>query len=328
VKSAGFAEFVETIEIRSAVPQQKEIVLKLAAVATEITVQAQVPLIDPLQPGQVMQAGREQLEQTPGTTLGRSTVDVITTMLDPTLPLAPVVMAQVTGDKTVKYDVSKMNWIGRTVDSNQVLYVSNTAKAQTFAELKTNRVVIGSSGPASASAVIPYVMNVVFGTQMHVVLGYSGSATFNLAVQRGETDGALTTLGTVRNNYAAQLKEGKIRILFQVSLARHPDLPDVPTALEMAAPGDDRSLIELMTSTSEMGQAFVAPPDVPGPIVAALRRAFDATMQDPDYIALSEKTGNSLNPLDGAALAAIVATAMATPQKVIDRYQAAVANIR
>src|SRR5436190_14329351 len=212
-------------------------------------------------------------------------------------PLAPVVMAQVTGDKTVKYDVSKMNWIGRTVDSNQVLYVSNAAKAQTFAELKTNRVVIGSSGPASASTVIPYVMNVVFGTQMHVVLGYSGSATFNLAVQRGETDGALTTLGTVRNNYAAQLKEGKIRILFQVSLARHPDLPDVPTALEMAAPGDDRSLIELMTSTSEMGQAFVAPPDVPGPIVAALRRAFDATMQDPDYIALSEKTGNALNPL-------------------------------
>ena len=80
VKSAGFAEFVDTIEIRSAVPQQKEIVLNLAAVATEITVQAQVPLLDPLQPGQAMQAGREQLERTPGTTLGRSTVDVITTM--------------------------------------------------------------------------------------------------------------------------------------------------------------------------------------------------------------------------------------------------------
>ena len=80
VKSAGFEESVDTIEIRSAVPQQKEIVLKLAAVATEITVQAKVPLMDPSQPGQVMQASREQLERTPGTTLGRSTVDVITTM--------------------------------------------------------------------------------------------------------------------------------------------------------------------------------------------------------------------------------------------------------
>jgi hypothetical protein len=78
--SPGFEEFVDTIEIRSAVPQQKGITLKLAPVTTEITVQAKVPLMDPSQPGQVMQAGREQLQQTLGTTLGRSTVDVITTM--------------------------------------------------------------------------------------------------------------------------------------------------------------------------------------------------------------------------------------------------------
>jgi hypothetical protein len=80
VKSAGFEEFVDAIEIRSAVPQEKGITLKLEGVATEITVQAKVPLMDPSQPGQVMQAGREQLQQTLGTTLGRSTVDVITTM--------------------------------------------------------------------------------------------------------------------------------------------------------------------------------------------------------------------------------------------------------
>lgn len=78
--SAGFEEYVDTIEIRSAVPQQKTISLTLAAVATEITVQARVPLMDPSQPGQIMQAGREQLQHTLGTTLGRSTVDVITTM--------------------------------------------------------------------------------------------------------------------------------------------------------------------------------------------------------------------------------------------------------
>jgi hypothetical protein len=79
-KRDGFQEYVDTIEIRSAVPQQKEITLKLGAFATEITVQGTAPLLDPLQPGQVMQAGREQLQQTLGTTLGRSTIDVITTM--------------------------------------------------------------------------------------------------------------------------------------------------------------------------------------------------------------------------------------------------------
>jgi hypothetical protein len=80
VRAAGFEEFVDTIEIRSAIPQLKEITLKLGPVETEITVQATAPLMDPSQPGQVMQRGREQLEQTLGTTPGRSTVDVITTM--------------------------------------------------------------------------------------------------------------------------------------------------------------------------------------------------------------------------------------------------------
>ena len=79
-QSTGFEDFVDTIEIRSAVPQQKGITLTLAVVATEITVEAKLPLMDPSQPGQVMQAGREQLQQALGTTLGRSTVDVITTM--------------------------------------------------------------------------------------------------------------------------------------------------------------------------------------------------------------------------------------------------------
>ncbi|MBK5291592.1 MAG: TonB-dependent receptor [Acidobacteriia bacterium] len=76
----GFEEFVDTIEIRSAVPQKKEATLKIGAIATLITVQPAAPLLDRSQPGLVMQSGREQLEETLGTTLGRGMIDVITTM--------------------------------------------------------------------------------------------------------------------------------------------------------------------------------------------------------------------------------------------------------
>ncbi len=239
-------------------------------------------------------------------------------------PLAPVVVAQVTGEKTVKYDVAKMNWIGRTADSTQVLYVWHTVDAHTLDDLRRRKVTIGSSGATSASTIIPYVMNHAFGTQMQVVLGYSGSAAFNLAVQRGETDGALTTWNNVRNSHADQLRDKKIRVIFHVSLSRNPELPDVPLALDMATNDDDRALMEFMSSSAELGQSFIAPPEVPAPIVAVLRRAFDATMQDPDYIKLSQQAGNVLNPMNGAALTALNARTLATPQKVIERYQAAV----
>ncbi len=239
-------------------------------------------------------------------------------------PLAPVVMAQVTGEKSVKYDNAKLNWIGRTADATQVLYVRGNVDVHSIDDLKTRKVVIGSSGPASASTIIPYVMNQVYGTKMHVVLGYSGSAAFNLAVQRGETDGALTTWNNVGNNYADQVRDGKLRILFQVAQARNPDLPKVPLATDAAANDPDRALLEFMSSSSEMGQTFVAPPDVPAHIVQALRRAFDATVKDPDYLAMMQKAGNALNPMGGEELTQIVAKTMATPPSIIERYKAAV----
>jgi tripartite-type tricarboxylate transporter receptor subunit TctC len=241
-------------------------------------------------------------------------------------PLAPVVMAQVTGEKTVKYDVSKMSWIGRTADSTQVLYVWHAVDVRTLDDLKTKKVTIGSTGATSASTIIPYVMNHAFGTKMQVVLGYSGSAAFNLAVQRGETDGALTTWNNVANNHADQVREKKIRVLFQVSLTRFKDLADVPLAIELASNDDDRALMEFMSSSAELGQSFIAPPDAPKEIIAVLRRAFDATMTDPDYLKLSQQMGNVLNPMSGAALTELNARTLQTPKKIIERYQAAVSK--
>ena len=241
-------------------------------------------------------------------------------------PLAPVVMAQVTAEKTVKYDVSKMSWIGRTADSTQVVYVWHTVDVHSLDDLKTKKVTIGSTGATSASTIIPYVMNHAFGTKMHVVLGYSGSAAFNLAVQRGETDGALTTWNNVANNHADQVREKKIRVLFQVSFKRFRDLADIPTAIELATNDDDRALMEFMSSSAELGQSFIAPPDVPKEIIEVLRRAFDATMADPEYLKLSQQMGNVLNPMNAAALTELNARTLKTPQKIIDRYQAAVSK--
>jgi tripartite-type tricarboxylate transporter receptor subunit TctC len=167
-------------------------------------------------------------------------------------------------------------------------------------------------------------MNHVFGTKMQVVLGYGGSGAFNLAVQRGETDGALTTWNNVGNNYGEQVRNGSLRILFHVALMQNPELPKVPLALDMAANDADRALIELMSSSSEMGQTFVAPPGVSPQIVEALRRAFDATVKDSEYLAMMGKAGNSLNPMGGEALTRIVAKTIATPQGVIERYKAAI----
>jgi tripartite-type tricarboxylate transporter receptor subunit TctC len=84
--------------------------------------------------------------------------------------------------------------------------------------------------------------------------------------------------------------------------------------------------MEFMSSSAELGQSFIAPPDVPKEIIEVLRRAFDATMTDPDYLKLSQQMGNVLNPMRGAALTELNARTLQTPKKIIERYQAAVSK--
>ena len=75
-----------------------------------------------------------------------------------------------------------------------------------------------------------------------------------------------------------------------------------------------------------MGQSYVAPPGVSAPILEALRRAFDATMKDPDFIAELKRGGSEFNPIDGVELSSIVAKTISVPQQIIARYQAAIAE--
>ena len=155
--------------------------------------------------------------------------------------------------------------------------------------------------------------------------GYKAQPEVNLAPQRGETDGAFSTWNNIGNIQAEELKKGAIRIILQIAPKRHRDLPDVPLLVDMAPHDEARAVIEFMTSSSQMGQSYVAPPGVPAPILDALRNAFDATMRDPDFVAELARGNIELNPASGRELTEIVAKTMNVPKSAIDRYQAVVA---
>ena len=79
------------------------------------------------------------------------------------------------------------------------------------------------------------------------------------------------------------------RVLAQVSLLPAPDIGDVPLAINEAQNEADRQLLALVSSTADLGQSFVAPGGVPDRVIEILRRGFDATMKDKDFLAEMEK---------------------------------------
>lgn len=240
-------------------------------------------------------------------------------------PLAPVVIAQAIGSSAVKYDVAKLSWIGRIADATRILFVTAGSGVSHTDDLRQREVIVGSTGRASETFINPAVMNRMLGTRFKIVTGYKAQPEVNLAPQRGETDGAFSTWNNISNIQGEELKKGAIRVILQIAPKRHPELPDVPLLSDMAGSAEARDVIAFMTSSSQMGQSYVAPPGVPAPILHALRRAFDSTMKDPAFVAELQRGNIEFNPAGGEELTAIVAQAIGTPKSAIARYQAAIA---
>src|SRR5262249_60057197 len=128
----------------------------------------------------------------------------------------------------------------------------------------------------------PLVANDVLGFKCKVVRGYAGTPEINLAIERGEVQG-MGGLGwaSVKAQTPHWIAEKKIKVLAQYGLKRHSELADVPTMLELAKSDADRQAMTMLFARTEYGRPYFLPPDVPTERATAVRRAFEATLNDP-----------------------------------------------
>src|SRR5258708_15840305 len=92
---------------------------------------------------------------------------------------------------------------------------------------------------------------------------------------------------------------------------------------ELAKTDAGRQALTMMFARTEYGGPYLVPPDVPAARVAALRRAFDATMKDPDFIADAARLQLELSPATGEEVQALVAKLAETPADIAARVRAA-----
>jgi tripartite-type tricarboxylate transporter receptor subunit TctC len=239
-------------------------------------------------------------------------------------PLVDVALAQTIGETSVKYDLSKMSWVGRTTDAIRVLFVWGTTPVHNLDDLRQHETIIGSAGRSTPTFSEPAVMNKVFGTKFKIVIGYKSAVDVNQAVELRETDAATTTWSDLTNLHADWIRDGKIRVLFQIGLTRIPELANVPLLSEQSADDESLQVIRFMSADSEIGEGFVTPPGVPPSVVDMLRRGFDETMRDPEYQAEVQKLNIKLNPRTGEEMTKIAAGILGAPKKIVDLYEAAV----
>ncbi len=221
----------------------------------------------------------------------------------------------------VQFKSADFNWIGRATSNVEINLVWHTSKAKKIEDAVNFDIPLASTGVGSPSEGYPKLLNGVLGTRFKLVGPYPGSTDGLLAMERGETDGALTSWNTLNTARHEWIVDKKINVLVQYGLERTPEMPDVPTMVELGRTPDDKAMFAFYVSGGEVGRAFMVPPGVPADRVAVLRKAFDEMVQDPELLAEIEKGKLDFHPASGEKLQKIVADTAGVSPDIVARMQ-------
>jgi tripartite-type tricarboxylate transporter receptor subunit TctC len=238
--------------------------------------------------------------------------------------LAPsVILMPLFGDPAAKFDPRDLSWIGSM--NNEVLScgVWHTTGLTRFEEMYQREVIFGGSGPAGVTTQHPLVLKNLLGAKAKVITGYAGSKELNLAMQRGEVEGACgLSASSLKTQWREEWHDGRLRVLIQMGSHDHPDLKGVPDIYKFARSDEDLQVLHLLFDQSVIGRVVFAPPAMPRDRLEALRRALAAMLADKDFRADADKARMEIDPATGPDIESLLQRFFAYPHRIIEKAKA------
>jgi tripartite-type tricarboxylate transporter receptor subunit TctC len=236
-----------------------------------------------------------------------------------------IALNRLLGREGTNYDPVALNWIGSANNEVSICGVWHGVGVRSTADFLSRPLVFAANAPGAESDVYPNVLNSLIGTRFKVVAGYPGVNDLTLALERGEADARCGwSWGSVKAAKPDWIRDKKIYIAVQFATAKHPELPDVPLATELARNEGERAALELILTQQVMGRPLAAPPQVPAARMAALRRAFEHTLKDPEFLAEAERLALEIDLVTGETLQAMVERMFASPREVVEAARKAI----
>jgi tripartite-type tricarboxylate transporter receptor subunit TctC len=239
-----------------------------------------------------------------GTTIG---------LVHSSVPFAPLY-----GIKGANFDPRQLNWIGSINTASGICVSWAASGVTTWQDFFDKEFIVGGSGAGSQMETMPAMLNKLFGTRIKIISGYKGGNDVYLAMERGEVHGRCGGLiSSIKSTRPDWFPQRKVVVPVQIALQRHPEFPDSPAIVEFVKDERTRGVLELILSPLAMDRPILAPPGVAAERIAALRKAFHATMQDPGFIAEAGRQNIEIAEMEGEKIAEILNRAFAMPPEVI-----------
>ena len=235
---------------------------------------------------------------------------------------ATIPLEEALGTAGARFKSADFNWIGRMSSSINIMFTNKNSRVKTIKDAFTIEAILGGTGRSGTPTVYPSVLNNVLGMKFKVVAGYESSTAAMLAMERGEVDGHSTSLDGVKAAHLDWLTDKKINLLVQFGLQRHPDLIDVPLSIDLGRTPEEVQILRVVANATEVGKMVLTTPGVPADRIQALRRAFDATIKDPEYIADMDKQRLEITPLTGEEMQKLVAEVGTVSPSILEKVRA------
>ena len=214
----------------------------------------------------------------------------------------------------IRFNAKNYQFIGRFADANIVATAHKRSGFKSWKDAKSKVFNYGSIGRRNVTYIGAAVLNRMAGTKLKIISGYRGTKTSYLAMERGELDAAATSWTTLNVRHAKELKDGTFIPILQLAETRQSYLPNTPAITEFGNTKGEKTFTSIVGVTSEIGRSIAGPPGMPKARVAAWRKAFTATMNDPAFVADITKRKSRLNPLTGAQISKVVNKIMDLPK--------------
>jgi tripartite-type tricarboxylate transporter receptor subunit TctC len=211
-------------------------------------------------------------------------------------PVPYIAQFQVQGIAGVEFDASRFGWLGSVSTVNEIMYVWHTVPVRSIEDLRRHEVILAADSRVETFA---RLLTATIGARFKLVKGYAGTKGVHLALERGEVEGAVSSLPVLRASWPDWLTQRKVRIILINAFARDPDLPDAPATYELAKTQADRDLMAFFIASTSVGRTLIAPPGVPPATLATLRTAFAGTLEDPAFIAECRQVKFEIAPRSG-----------------------------
>jgi len=230
--------------------------------------------------------------------------------------------------KGIQFDAARFNWIGNPiVDNNYTIGWADTGLETIEDVVKKGGLICGGSGATSPSILYPQILNNLLNANIRIISGYPGGNAVNIAMERGEVNcRGSNSWSSTKATLSHLLDDKKLRFLVEWGIDPEPEVAaymgrKVPLITDLAQNEDDRQALALIVSGVAMGRPLVAPPEVPADRVEALRRAFDKSLADPEFLAEAKKLNLDINALSGERIQKIATETVNAGERVVSRAQ-------